>query len=104
MSFRYIGSKARVVEQIGEHIGYARNGFFVDVFCGTGAVAELAAELGWPVRLNGHLTSATKIAAARLLSSKEAPFKKLGGYEIAIAALNKTHGRRGFIWREYSPA
>jgi adenine-specific DNA-methyltransferase len=104
MTFRYIGSKARVVEQIGEHLGYARGGFFVDVFCGTGAVAELAAELGWPVRLNDHLSSATKIAAARLLARREVPFKNLGGYEAAIALLNRCTPVRGFVWREYSPA
>jgi adenine-specific DNA-methyltransferase len=104
MTFRYIGSKARVVEQIAEHVGYAKDGFFVDVFCGTGAVAEIAADMGWPVRLNDHLASATTMAAARLLSAKEAQFKELGGYEAAIATLNRCPATQGFMWREYSPA
>lgn len=104
MSFRYIGSKSRVVEQIGAYIGYATSGFFVDAFCGTGVVAEFAAELGWPIRLNDHLTSATNMAAARLISVKEVQFRALGGYDAAISTLNKSAPRRGFIWRQYSPA
>lgn len=104
MTFRYIGSKARVAEQIADHIGYAKDGAFVDVFCGTGAVAEVASELGRPVRLNDHLASATTMAAARLLSPKKARFNEVGGYGAAIDILNKCRPVRGFIWREYSPA
>lgn len=104
MSFRYIGSKTRVVEQIAEHIAKLDGGFFVDAFCGTGAVAEIAAELGWSVRLNDYLASATTMATARLLSTKEVEFRKLGGYEAAINALNACKPMEGFIWREYSPA
>ena len=36
MSFRYIGSKARVVEGIMDRIGEPDGGTFVDAFCGTG--------------------------------------------------------------------
>lgn len=104
MTFRYIGSKARVVEQIAEHIGYPNGNSFVDAFCGTGAVAEIAAELGWSVRLNDHLVSATVMAAARLLSENDTPFRGVGGYSAAIAALNSCEPKKGFIWREYSPA
>ena len=104
MSFRYIGSKARVVAQIAEHMGLPKGRFFVDAFCGTGAVAEIAAELGWRVRLNDHLLAATTMAKARLLSEEETPFKRLGGYQSAIHTLNQAVPRKGFIWREYSPA
>lgn len=76
----------------------------MDVFCGTGAVAEIAAERGWKVRLNDHLSSATTMAEARLLSGTETPFGNLGGYEVAIAQLNDEPAIQGFIWREYSPA
>lgn len=104
MTFRYIGSKTRVVDQIGTHIGRPTGGFFIDAFCGTGAVAEKAAELGWPVRLNDQLVSATTMAGARLISVREAAFERFGGYSAAIALLNKTNPVKGFIWREYSPA
>jgi adenine-specific DNA-methyltransferase len=104
MTFRYIGSKARVVAQIAEHMGLPKGRSFVDVFCGTGAVAEMAADLGWQVRLNDHLVSATTMAKARLLSAIDAPFKHLGGYQSAIETLNEAAPRRGFIWSTYSPA
>jgi len=104
MTFRYIGSKARLVNQIAEHIGVWKQGIFIDVFCGMGSVAEIAAELGWPVRLNDQLLSATTMAAARLIPESRDFFKKLGGYENALAQLNSSTPVKGFIWREYSPA
>jgi adenine-specific DNA-methyltransferase len=104
MSFRYIGSKARVVAQIAEHLSLREGRFFVDAFCGTGAVAEKAAELGWSIRLNDHLASATTMAKARLLSVADVSFEYLGGYEAAIEILNQAMPRKGFVWSEYSPA
>lgn len=104
VTFRYIGSKARVAERLAEHIGPPSGGFFVDLFCGTGAVAIVAADLGWPVRLNDHLHSASIMAAARLIAEPDAQFRQLGGYEAAVTLLNTVAPVQGFIWREYSPA
>ena len=105
MSFRYIGSKARVVDAIGQHIGpWDGTGRFIDAFCGTGAVAEAAADLGWPVWLNDHLSCATTMAAARLISAQQAKFPNIGGYGEALRCLNALPPSHGFIWREYSPA
>lgn len=105
MTFRYIGSKARLVGQIASYIQYPKaSTFFVDAFCGTGAVAEAAAEIGWNVRLNDSLHSAVISAAARLTSQRQAAFKKLGGYTKTVARLNAVKPKHGFIWREYSPA
>lgn len=105
MSFRYIGSKSRLIDQMTAYIGHPKEGaFFVDAFCGTGVVAETAAELGWNVRINDSLHSAVISAGARLISRKQATFKKLGGYAEAIAKLNAAKPKQGFIWREYSPA
>ena len=106
MTFRYIGSKARLVDQISKHIGQPSNssGFFVDSFCGTGAVAEAAALLGWNIRLNDHLNAAIITAEARLLGYRQVPFKKLGGYEKTIEKLNSLTPKGSFIWRTYSPA
>jgi len=104
MSFRYIGSKARVVEQIAEHLGPPTGHFFVDAFCGTGAVAEVAASRGWRIRLNDHLVSATTMANARLLSTTDVRFEQLGGYRSVVDILNQTPPDYGFIWKEYSPA
>jgi adenine-specific DNA-methyltransferase len=104
MSFRYIGSKARVVAEIAEYLDVPKGRFFVDAFCGTGAVAEMAAERGWRVRLNDHLVCATTMAKARILSGVEARFVHLGGYLSTIKTLNQARPCKGFIWSEYSPA
>ena len=105
MTFRYIGSKSRLINQIAAYIGHPKEGaFFVDAFCGTGVVAEAAAELGWNVRINDSLHSAVISAGARLISNQQATFRKLGGYPKAIAKLNAAKPKHGFMWREYSPA
>jgi adenine-specific DNA-methyltransferase len=103
---RYIGSKARIVEQIFDLIGPPREGegFFVDAFSGTGVVGARASDLGWPVRINDHLWSAVVISAARLLGTDSVRFARLGGYQRAVARLNDLPAHRGFLWREYSPA
>src|SRR5262249_42885481 len=55
-------------------------------------------------RINDHLTSAIVTTHARLLSSQDVPFHALRGYAGAITRLNSLEPKRGFIWREYSPA
>jgi adenine-specific DNA-methyltransferase len=104
MTFRYIGSKSRLVDQIMARVGPRTDGFFVDAFCGTGAVAEAAALAGWPVRVNDNLHSAVISTVGRLVSRDQAMFKKLGGYATAIEKLNACEASDGFIWRAYSPA
>lgn len=105
MTFRYIGSKARVVEAIASSIGSPNGtGRFVDLFCGTGVVAETAASLGWKVHLNDHLHSAVIMAGARIIGLEQAQFSRLGGYAQALKKLNNIAPRKGFVWREYSPA
>lgn len=105
MSVRYIGSKARIVDQIMDIVGQpGDDGTFVDAFCGTGAVAEAAARAGWSVRINDHLRCAVTIAGARLLHREHVPFEAFGGYQQALERLNAAAGPGGFVWREYSPA
>ena len=106
MSFRYIGSKARLIEQIATFIGSPKHndGFFIDAFCGTGVVAEAAANLGWDVRINDHLQSAVISTGARLISTEQAKFSYHGGYSNAIDQLNSVPLKEGFLWRAYSPA
>lgn len=105
MSFRYIGSKSRLIDKISAHIGQPKeDAYFVDAFCGTGVVAEAAAELGWNIRINDSLHSAVISAGARLISYDQVPFKKLGGYVSAISKLNAIRPLNGFMWNTYSPA
>lgn len=105
MTLRYIGSKTRLVDGLAPFIGqYSGRGRFVDAFCGMGSVAAQAAQLGWPVLLNDHLSYAAIMSSARLTARNQASFAALGGYTSAIDQLNGLDGRRGFIWSEYSPA
>lgn len=108
MGYRYIGSKARIADEIIEYVKETATmesgGFFVDAFSGTGVVAEKAAQIGWPVHVNDMMTNAVIMSEARLLSSADVPFDCFGGYEEVIKELNGLSGEEGFIWREYSPA
>jgi len=104
VAFRYIGSKARVVDAIMRLVGRPNGGRFVDAFCGTGAVSEAAARSGWEVHANDHLRSASVSALARMTSREDAPFPAFGGYARAVAELDAVPARPGFVWRTYSPA
>lgn len=106
MTFRYIGSKARVVSEIIERLGApsSQSGRFVDLFCGTGAVAEAAARAGWSVHLNDQLHCAVIMAAARILRSENVRFEATGGYDQTVHSLNALPAEQGFVYRSYSPA
>ncbi len=104
MHFRYIGSKARLVNAILARIGEPNGGVFVDAFSGTGSVAQAASEAGWTVHVNDHLISAAIMSFARVVSSSQVAFSGTGSYNCAIAELNAIEPIKGFIWREYSPA
>lgn len=106
MGYRYIGSKARIAEDIISYIGSptSKDGLFIDAFSGTGVVASAAADHGWAVKVNDIMRCATIMSEAQLLSSDNVPFALLGGYSSAISQLNSCEGKEGVIWREYSPA
>lgn len=105
MSLRYIGSKARIADQIARVLGpWPGAGRFVDAFCGTGIVARQAADRRWPLLLNDHLSSAVAVASAQVLAGSDVEYAGLGGYGKAVATLNALDGIPGFVWREYSPA
>ena len=104
LTYRYIGSKARVADAIAQKIGVPNGkGRFVDLFCGTGVIAETAAKMGWDVHLNDHLHSAVVMAAARLTSHVQAPFAGIGGYKTAVAHLNAAKPQHGLFTRSTAP-
>ena len=106
MGYRYIGSKARIADDIIEYIGAPKeeNGFFIDAFSGTGVVSEKAADYGWKVIANDMMKNAIVMTESHLLSVRDVIFSEFGGYEKAIEVINNLDPQRGFIWREYSPA
>lgn len=105
MGYRYIGSKARIVEEIIKYLGEPESpdSRFIDAFSGTGVVASRAADIGWKISINDMMYNAVVMSESRILSKQEVPFENLGGYENAIKEL-KVASREGFIWKEYSPA
>ncbi len=106
MSFRYIGSKARLVDVLENYIPQHKqgDGRFVDAFCGMGHVALCAQKKGWPIWVNDQMNYATMISFSRLIEHNSVKFDNIGGYTRAIEILNSIPGEKGFIWREYSPA
>jgi adenine-specific DNA-methyltransferase len=106
MTFRYIGSKARLTLPLERAIEAFDDGTgrFVDAFAGTGAVAELAASLGWPVWANDALESAVVMTTARLTAVAEINMEQLGGYANVVERLNSLAPSEGPMWRTYSPA
>lgn len=105
MGYRYIGSKARIVDEIMKFVDeYPGNGRFIDAFCGMGHVAIAAADKKWPVVINDQMKYAGFISKARLLSKSEIKFKKLGGYDSVLELLNSLPEKEGYFWKEYSPA
>ena len=105
MGYRYIGSKARIADEILKYLGKpdSPEGRFIDAFSGTGVVASRAADIGWKIRINDMMYNAAVMSESRMLSKQEVPFDNLGGYEKAISKL-KAASCKGFIWKEYSPA
>lgn len=105
MGYRYIGSKARIVDEIIDYLGKPseENFTLVDAFSGTGVVSEKAAVLGWTVKINDMMKYATILSHSRLLSKHDVSFDIVGGYDGAIEYLNSLTPIEGFFWREYSP-
>ena len=106
MGYRYLGSKLRIADEILAHVGNGnqQKGYFIDAFCGTGVVAEKAADFGWKIKINDMMKSAVVMSEARLLAKEEVQFRAFGGYEGILEMLNGLPGVEGFMWREYSPA
>lgn len=105
MGVRYIGSKARVAERIVDLVGeVCPRGRFIDAFCGTGAVAAVAADRGWTVTVNDALASAVAMSVAATIGTQNVEFGPFGGYDRAVDLLNAEHPAPGFIHAQYSPA
>jgi len=103
---RYIGSKARIADQLVRLIGdrTERGRRFVDLFCGSGSVSRAAFAAGWPVHVNDHLYASTVVAYAQVVSGRQLNFDNLGGYDAAIQTLNASAPKQGVLYKEYAPS
>jgi adenine-specific DNA-methyltransferase len=101
-SVRYLGSKSRISEQI---INLIRGEYdtFYDLFCGTGAVSEMAASKVSRIVINDILNAATVLSEVRLIATQDVNFLEFGGYSHAIKLLNQVDQVEGFMFHEYSP-
>lgn len=106
MAIRYIGSKARLTDQIIDIVksSSSLNGRFIDAFGGTGVVACRAADEGFSVVVNDMLASSSVISEAKLISRQQATFESFGSVEAAVSYLNSIPPKNGYIYRTYSPA
>lgn len=86
LGYSYIGSKARIADEIIKNIGKpdSPDARLIDAFSGTGIVASKAADIGWKIRINDMMLSATTISESRLLSKQDVPFDKLGGMKMRL--------------------
>lgn len=105
MGYRYIGSKARIADEIlsiiSAHSSIEQR--FVDGFCGTGIVSSKAADLGFNVLANDMMSCATIMTISQLLSKSDVPFKNLQGYSETIDILNNLDGTADYFTHNYSP-
>ena len=106
MGYRYIGSKARIANEIIEYIGRPNDsdGYFIDAFSGTGIISEKAADFGWRIKANDMMKNAIVMTESHLLSVDDVNFNAFGGYQSIIDIINNLKPKKGFMWKEYSPA
>ena len=118
MSIEFLGSKGRLLEFLGAAIDAhaPKDGHFVDLFCGTARVSGAFRSRGLRVTANDQLALCSTMAEARLLNTGTPRFKALLGsgevdprphehpYEGVLRRLNTLAPRKGFVYRNYSPA
>ena len=87
----YIGNKRKLLGLIQTALhrtGEAKGQTFADLFSGSGVVARLAKTLGYRVISNDWEPYSRPINTSYIACNRPPLFKKLGGYEKAIAYLN----------------
>lgn len=122
MSIEFLGHKKSLLPFILTHIQRAGaedlDHTFVDLFCGTAAVSTAFKRAGWRVVANDHLYWCSLSAEALLLNDDDPPFARVqeylprpqrkllnpSAYETVLSYLNELPAKKGFIYRNYSPA
>lgn len=106
MSYRYIGNKTRIADQIVDVISqYVDPGQVVaDPMCGTASMSAALRSSGFRVVASDILTFATHHARVRLLLDGPPAFEGLAmDYERALLELNELEPVEGLFNREYGP-
>lgn len=115
----FLGHKRALLDFIFAKIREASGdirGPVADLFSGSGAVATAFKKRGFQVLANDQLYWCALLSEAQLLNDGHPRFSRLiksaprvfsgpnPPYERVLALLEKLHGRKGFIYRSYSPA
>ncbi|WP_323591845.1 DNA adenine methylase [Aliarcobacter butzleri] len=107
MSYRYIGNKTKLLDNllfyIQKHL--PTGGIVSDLMCGTASVSEMLRKNGYQVISSDIMTYATYHAKVRLLTNIEPSFEKLnlGSYLDVLSYLNNLKPLKGHFYNEYSP-
>ena len=107
MSYRYIGNKTKLLDNllfyIQKHL--PAGGIVSDLMCGTASVSEMLRKNGYQVISSDIMTYATYHAKVRLLTNEEPKFENLniGTYSEVLAYLNHIEPIKGHFYNEYSP-
>lgn len=106
MAYRYLGNKTRLLGWLTDVIAerLPDGARIADPMCGTAAVSEALARLGFSVLASDALTFPVLHAKARLLHDAAPEFAAFGGYSCALEHLNALSPRVGYFVREFSPA
>ncbi|MBV9848540.1 MAG: DNA adenine methylase [Armatimonadetes bacterium] len=103
----YIGNKRKLLGLIKQAISQTSvmpPATFLDLFAGSGVVSRMAKQMGFHVLANDWEPYAQTINGCYIGNNTPLPFTELGGYENAIATLNRLPPREDWITRHLCPA
>lgn len=104
---RYIGSKARVLEFIEDHIQSTvqneKGQVFADLFAGTTKVAQHFKKLGYRIISNDYMSFSYVLQVALIENDRAPSFNKLkiGTYQEVLDYINSLDPIRGFFYDNY---
>jgi adenine-specific DNA-methyltransferase len=121
MSIEFLGHKKSLLQFILSHVEREvspKPSDFTDLFCGTSVVSVAFKKCGYRVTANDRLIWCSVSAEAMLLNDGEPGFEGVAqlverrrdhlfgttSYEDVLAFLNSLPPKKGFIYRNYSPA
>lgn len=102
----YIGNKRKLLGLIEQALPSTARGYgkiFLDLFAGSGVVSRYAKSLGYQVFSNDWEPYARAINGCYIGTNRPPSFRKLGGYESALATLNGLPPRSDWVTKNLCP-
>lgn len=121
MGYRYIGSKTKIVDEIISEIQkiVPEGETVCDLMCGTGSISLELRKKEYKVISTDVMSQACHITKVKVLLRQAPLFKNIdkeyitkeqtllteqSGYEAVIQTLNNLPPKKGYFWKEFSPA